>query len=128
LRSASRASDWAARASFLAASLAARSWAERERVERLAVTASGGGVRWDCLGVSGWGRGVVIKMGVERDELMIVGVSGYADTDADADAVYNCIRWEGWSSPSEYNLVQRSGCFASSHSSHFFAVPPNSQY
>jgi hypothetical protein len=40
LRSASRASVWAALASFFAASLAARSWADRERVERFAVTAS----------------------------------------------------------------------------------------
>lgn len=43
LRSASRASVWAALASFFAASFVARSWAERERVERFAVTASVGG-------------------------------------------------------------------------------------
>lgn len=39
-RVAVRASVWAAFADFFAASLLARSWAERERVERFAVTAS----------------------------------------------------------------------------------------
>ena len=30
--------------------------------------------------------------------------------------------------PSEYNVSCISGCSFSSHSSHFFTVPPNSQY
>lgn len=38
------------------------------------------------------------------------------------------VRGSFGSAPSEYNRSCRSGCFFSSHSSHFFVVPPNSQY
>ena len=37
-------------------------------------------------------------------------------------------RGEGAAEPSEYSLLCNSLLFFSSHSSHFFTVPPNSQY